>query len=152
MIDAVKKLLKRYFSGVKESPPDKRADAVQLAVAALLVQLTGVDFEANAAEREAVLEAVRSELGLDEASAQALVGRAEEAARRATSDWQFTSVIKGAFDAEERVHFVEHLGRVAFADRQIDPHEEHLVRRIADLLYVSHSDFIAAKLRAKARP
>ena len=35
---------------------------------------------------------------------------------------------------------------IAFADGEMDKHEEHLIRRIADLLYLNHKDFINAKL------
>jgi uncharacterized tellurite resistance protein B-like protein len=149
MIDAIKKLLDRYVAGVGEDAPADRRDAVHLAVAALLVQLTGVDTGVQENEREAVRAAVRAKLNLDEESAKALLSRAEEAAQEATSDWQFTSVIKQAYGPEERVRLIEQLWRVAFADHELDAHEEHLIRRIADLLYVPHRDFIATKLRVQ---
>ncbi len=45
---------------------------------------------------------------------------------------------------------VEMLWQVALADRRLDKHEDHLVRRIAELLYVSHSDLI--RIRNRVRP
>jgi len=39
------------------------------------------------------------------------------------------------------------LWQVAFADGHLDPYEEALVRKIADLIYVPHRDFIQSKLR-----
>ena len=45
----------------------------------------------------------------------------------------------------ERIEIVELLWRVAFADGELDSHEDHIIRRISGLLYVSHADFIAAK-------
>ena len=35
---------------------------------------------------------------------------------------------------------------VAHADNEVHPHEEYVIRKVADLLYVSHSDFIRGKL------
>ncbi len=49
----------------------------------------------------------------------------------------------------ERIALVRNLWRVAFADGDLDRHEEHLVRRVADLLHVRHSDFIRAKQEAR---
>ena len=39
--------------------------------------------------------------------------------------------------------------QVAYADKKISAHENHLMRKLADLLHISHADYIAAKMRAK---
>lgn len=39
------------------------------------------------------------------------------------------------------------LWRIAYANESLHKYEEYLVRKIAELLYVPHSAFIAAKLR-----
>jgi uncharacterized tellurite resistance protein B-like protein len=39
------------------------------------------------------------------------------------------------------------LWQVAYADGSLDPYEEALVRKIADLIYVPHREFIQAKHR-----
>jgi len=38
--------------------------------------------------------------------------------------------------------------RVAMADNALSRYEEHVIRKVADLLYVSHSDFIRSKSEA----
>jgi uncharacterized tellurite resistance protein B-like protein len=43
---------------------------------------------------------------------------------------------------------MEELWRAAYSDGALHEYEEHLIRRIADLLHLSHSQFIGAKLRA----
>jgi uncharacterized tellurite resistance protein B-like protein len=35
------------------------------------------------------------------------------------------------------------------ADGHLDAHELHLMRKIADLLYIGHADYVAAKQRAR---
>jgi uncharacterized tellurite resistance protein B-like protein len=42
--------------------------------------------------------------------------------------------------------------RVAYADQHLSAHENHLMRKVASLLHVSHGDYVAAKLRAKGTP
>ena len=42
------------------------------------------------------------------------------------------------------------LWQVALADSRLDKHEDHLVRRIAELLYVSHSDLIRIRNRVRS--
>lgn len=63
--------------------------------------------------------------------------------------YQFTSLLNRHFSAEQKERIIEHLWRVAFADAKLSAWEQHLVRKVADLLYVPHSVYIAAKLRAR---
>ena len=60
-------------------------------------------------------------------------------------------LINRHFSQEEKNHIVELLWEVAYADGELDKYEEHLVRKLADLIYVPHRSFIRAKHRAKAR-
>jgi uncharacterized tellurite resistance protein B-like protein len=53
------------------------------------------------------------------------------------------------FSYEQKIKVIEHLWEVAYADNILDKHEEYMVRKIAGLIYVSHKDFIEAKLRVK---
>ncbi len=45
--------------------------------------------------------------------------------------------------------FERHIGTSQGSFNEI--YEEHMVRKIADLIYVEHKDFIDAKLRVKER-
>jgi len=38
---------------------------------------------------------------------------------------------------------------VAYANGNLDKYEEHLIRRVAELTYVAHEDYIRAKLDAQ---
>ena len=97
-----------------------------------------------------MLEAVRSQFRLEPGEAEELVRLAEEEARDATDYYQFTSLIRQSYPQEDRQAIVELLWRVAYSDARLSAHEMHVIRKIADLLYVPHSAYIAAKMRAKA--
>ena len=47
------------------------------------------------------------------------------------------------------LEIIEYLWRVAYADAYIHKYEEYYIRKIADLLHVSHSDYIKTKLKAE---
>lgn len=130
----------------------KKAHTLELATATLLVEVVRLDREIEPAEREAVLSAVRGQFHLSEEEAQSLFRLAEAEAREATDYYQFTSLIRQHYSQEERQQIVELLWRVAYADSHLSAHEQHVVRKIADLLYVPHSAYIAAKMRAKESP
>jgi uncharacterized tellurite resistance protein B-like protein len=109
-----------------------------------------IDGEISPSERAAAQQAVREKLGLSEAEAAELLELAEQEARQATDYFQFTSLINQHFDAEQKMRVVELLWRVAMADDEIDAHERHLIRRIADLIHVPHADFVTAQRRARS--
>ncbi|MCI0432584.1 MAG: TerB family tellurite resistance protein [Gemmatimonadetes bacterium] len=120
---------------------------MRVAAAALMIEVVRGDDEFSAVEHEAVLTAVRRKFDLDAVEAEELLELAESAARDAHDYYQFTSQINESFSDEQKLRLIEELWRVAYADETLHRHEEHLIRRVADLLYVRHSDFIRAKLR-----
>ena len=79
----------------------------------------------------------------------ALVALAEAEMRHATDYYQFTSLINQRFTQAQKERVLELMWRVAYADAVIDDHEQHLLRKIAALLHVADSAYIAAKLRAR---
>jgi uncharacterized tellurite resistance protein B-like protein len=123
-------------------------DGHNLAVAALLVEVLRADYAVSIPEREAVIAAAGRVLGLGEAESSALVAAAEKEIDKAHDLYQFTSQVNRSFTEAEKVRLLEQLWRVAQADETVHKYEEHLIRRVADLLHVPHSAFIAAKLRA----
>jgi uncharacterized tellurite resistance protein B-like protein len=129
------------------SGPDD-TDSLNLAVAALLVEVLRADYEATAEERGQVVDSLRAVLDLGEAEGARLLERAERRIDDSHDLYQFTSRINQSCSSAEKERLVEQLWRVARADAIIHKYEEHLIRRIADLLHVSHSAFIAGKLRS----
>jgi uncharacterized tellurite resistance protein B-like protein len=123
--------------------------ALQLATAALLVEVSRADHEIQDQERKVISDAVRKTFNLSEHDTDVLVRLAEEEAQTATSTHQFTRLIDKHFPIEQKIHIVELLWKVAFADANKDRHEEHLIRRIADLIHVPHREFIDSKIRAR---
>jgi uncharacterized tellurite resistance protein B-like protein len=123
--------------------------ALQVATAALLLEMMRMDSSITAAETDSVTRTLQTRFGLDAAEVDTLMALATEEARLATDYFQFTSLINRTFSAEQKVQVVEYLWQVAYADGHLDAHEQHFMRKIADLLYVSHADYVAAKQRAR---
>ncbi len=123
----------------------------QLAAAALLIEVVQADQQVTPAERQLLLDSVKGKFELSEQEATELMELAERQARDATDLHQFTLQINRQFSAEQKLRLLEALWRVAYADSILHRHEEHLIRKIADLIHVPHAAFIAAKLRAQER-
>ena len=129
---------------------EEREHGYHVATAALLVEMMRADHEVRSGEREAVLRALAAAFDdLSPEETRDLLARAEERADDATSLYEFTRHINRQLDHEQKAHVVELLWRVAYADGGLDKYEEHLVRRIADLIHVPHSVFIRMKHKAR---
>ena len=143
-----------FRSLLDASPPvDEPASAhtLQLAIAALLVEMMRSDAHTTEAERRTVLDALREKFALDEDELAHLFERAKTASRDATDFYHFTSQINKGFNPAQKVRIVEYLWQVALADGRLSPHENHLMRKLGELLYIPHADYVAAKERARER-
>jgi uncharacterized tellurite resistance protein B-like protein len=63
--------------------------------------------------------------------------------------YDFTRDINDNLDSEERIKLIESMWKIAYADGNIDKYEEHIIRKVSNLIYVAHSDFIKAKIKAR---
>ncbi len=97
------------------------------------------DHNYSDAERQTVLASVQNKFGLSAAEAQEVLALAEAESREAHDIFQFTSKIDASFSPEQKVRLIEELWRAAYADSVLHEYEEHLIRRIADMLHLSHS-------------
>lgn len=129
--------------------PLAREHALRVATALLLIEVAKADYADDLAEDAAVLASVKQFFALDEASAQLLIEEARTEADRAVELQQFTRRLHEQLSVAEKQRVVEMLWQVALADSRLDKHEDHLVRRIADLLYVPHSDLIRIRNRVR---
>jgi uncharacterized tellurite resistance protein B-like protein len=145
MLKGIREFFDRAFGDA--DPADRHT--IEVATAALLVEIVRMDGEVSDVERAAVQDAVRGKFHLAPADAQALVDLAEAQARQANDYYQFTSIINRRFTQAQKIRVVELLWEVAYADAEANPFEEHLIRKLADLLYVEHPDYINAKLKAR---
>ncbi len=141
--------IREFFDSAFGAADPADRHTIEVATAALLVEIVRMDGEVSDVERAAVLDAVRGKFHLAPADAQALVDLAEAQARQANDYYQFTSIINRRFTQAQKIRVVELLWEVAYADAAVNPFEEHLIRKLADLLYVEHPDYINAKLKAR---
>ncbi len=147
----IKKFFKKHIKSSPAGLEEVSEHSLQLATAALLIEMMRADAEITEDERRMVMKTIRTRFHLAQEESSALLQFAEEKIRKATGYYEFTSLINKGFTYEQKVKVIENLWEIAFTDKSIDKHEEHMVRKIADLIYVEHKDFIETKLRAKKK-
>ena len=131
------------------APEETSEEQLQIASAALLLEMVTMDDKIVAIEEEMVLSLVQQSFSLSPDQATALFDLAEQQRQEAVDYFQFTSLINKSYSLEQKVKLIESLWKVAFVDGDLDMHEEYLVRKIADLLYVPHASLMKTKHRAK---
>jgi len=122
---------------------------VQLVSAALFIEMMLQDCETHNAEKQIILDILQQQFSLGCEKSIELYQLAEDAAKAATDYYQFTNLIAQEFTQPQKIQLIENLWRVAFADMRLDKYEENMVRKIADLIHVSHKDFIQTKNRVQ---
>lgn len=148
MLSRVRDFFDRHIAATP-STSDNDRHSIELATAVLLVEVMRIDDETTPAERTAVQHAIREKFNLTDQETDDLIGLAEEEVRQATDYFQFTSMINQHFSQGQKERVIELMWRIAYADAAIDAHERHLLRKIAALLHISDSAYLAAKLRAR---
>jgi len=150
MFQSFKDFLADITGSAAAPTPEERAQRVQLATAVLLVEVVRADGSMDARERAAALAALRQRFDLAPQALDELLAHAQDSSQTAYDYQQFTGRINDAFSHDDKVRLVEALWQVAYADAHVDANENHTISKIAGLLYVTHGEYIAAKMRAKA--
>lgn len=143
MLDKVKK----FFAAPEQDVADDEA-ALHLAAAMLLIEVAKVDHQLDKVELIRLKKVLVAQWGLGEDELRDLIAVARDTSEASVSLHEHVDMINGNFSPQRKFELVRGLWQVACADDEIHHHEEALIRRLADLLYVSHSDFIRAKHQA----
>lgn len=148
MIANLKKLFESTLGGVADGTLS-RLEPVELATAALLVELARADFTSTDGEIAMARRLLAERFGLDAGAVQSLMDRAVRRADQAVSLHEFTHQLNRELEPKEKSAVIEMLWRLSLVDQRLDKHEEQLIRRIAGLLHVSDRELL--RLREKIR-
>jgi uncharacterized tellurite resistance protein B-like protein len=122
----------------------------RLSAAALLVEVVNADGEFTDDERRKLFGSLQSQFSLLKDEAADLLALAEKQVKQATDLHEFTIELNRHLKSEQKIALIQELWHAAYADEILHRHEEHLVRKVADLLHVPNTSVLAAKQRAQA--
>ena len=147
----MKKILLKFLTiESTESDPINLEHALRVATAVLLIEVTRADFIVQPAEQVRLRQLLEQQFGLSSDELDALMEEAEADADRLVSTQHVTRLLNQHYDHAMKLRVVEMMWEMVFADGNKDHYEEHLIRQVADLLYVSHSEFIQARHKAES--
>ncbi len=148
----LKKLRDIFNNSLINSDQGDSADrdhALRLATAALLIEVVRADYEEDIKETEAVIWQLQTHFDLTEEETLLLVEEAAQKADHSVSLQEFTRLLHENLSAKEKHSVIEMLWLIALADDHLDKHEDYVVRKVAELLYVTHGDLIRIRNEVK---
>jgi len=150
MLKKIKKYISELGDESIESPnQDQKEIEVNNACAALLIETALADKVFNEEEMNSMKQTLKEVYKVDEKDIEELINESEKKVSESTSLYEYTRLINDLCDYQDKLKLISNLWAIAFADKNLDKYEEYLIRKISDLLHVSHSDFIQQKLKVK---
>jgi uncharacterized tellurite resistance protein B-like protein len=149
MFSPLKTLLTNFFMPEDAGRAMDDSRSLQLATAVLLVEVMRSDASSDPQERTAAMTALRSQFTLTDEELARLLAQAEKTAQGANDYFAFTSAMNDQYTQAQKIMVVELMWQVAYADGHVDANENHVISKVAGLLYVTHGEYIAAKMYAK---
>ena len=150
MLKTLKDLFDKLTEPAGNQTPDELAHHLKLASAVLLVHVMQTDEKGHADEKNTLLQALKSSFVLSDDEVGYLFALSEKTAAASHDYHRFTSQLNAHCSQDQKIQLVENMWSVAYADGHVDENEHHLISKIAGLLHVTHGQYIAAKLHAKA--
>lgn len=132
-------------------PTLDRGQAIRLATAALLIEVARADYDYDPIEFARLLELVASRFSLAPDDALELANTADQRVDDSVSLHEFTRVLHENLTVDEKAEVVVLLWEVAYVDGRLDMHEDSLVLKISDLLYVPRGEVMRSKDAVKNR-
>ena len=149
MIDLVKKFFSKRNHDDSSHQRRQRPHDIRIATCALLLEMSNIDGEFSALERESIISILKRNFDLSDEHATTLLEASNEELKGSIDIWQFTNLINQNYSIEEKIRVVEMVWDVVYADGKLDKHEDYLVHKLATLLRLTHKQLIDAKLKVK---
>ena len=146
------KSLKYYLDNFLQESQDNdisNKSKIELAAAVLMIEISLADENIGDEEYKAIKNILFDQFDLDKTQIDELISLAEDEVDHSVSLHEFSETINNELSAKEKVNIIENLWFVAYADAYLHKYEEYYIRKIADLLHVSHSDYIKTKLKTE---
>ena len=144
--------MKKFFSNLfkKNQIEDLvEDDSVLLSAIALLLEVSLADEIMDISEVETLKDVLLKEFDVDQTKIDDLISNAKKNQNSSTSLYEFTRKINDDYKFEDKKNLILSMWKIAFADGNIDKYEEYVIRKVSDLIYISHPDFIESKQLAR---
>jgi len=144
MLNKIKSLFKKEKKSVL---PTKEDYNVNLTCASLIIEVALADKDFDVTEINLLKIILKDSYDISPEKIDSLIESAESTVENNTSLYSYTREINDSLNYEQKIDLLDGLWKISYADGTLDKFEEHLVRKISDLIHISHGDFITSKLK-----
>lgn len=120
----------------------------QLASAILLIEVSYSDFKIDKIEVNTIINFFEKEFSLSNNKARWLSNKALDLHKDENCLRKYIKFINENYNKEKKIKLINMAWKVAKADNVIDKYEEHRIRKLSELLYISHKEFVKAKINS----
>ncbi len=149
MLSKISAFFERHLQPAGDASSPLSHSQKQLAVAALLIEVAMADHVFDEREMQSLKTHLTQKFAIADAQLAELIELAKEESAEATSLHQFTTLVHQHCNQQEKFELLVSMWELAFADNDLNKYEEYVIRKVADLIYVSHTEFMRAKSIAK---
>ena len=144
----MKNFFKSFFNESKEEKPAVD-NSVLLSAISLMIEVSLADEIMDISEIETLKNVLLEEFDVEEADLENLISDAKKNQNSSTSLYEFTRKINDEYEFDDKKNLILSMWKIAYADGNIDKYEEYVIRKVSDLIYISHPDFIESKQKAR---
>ena len=141
------KFFKNLFK-TEDSEAESKDNSIQKSICSSMIEVAYADNQLDESELKAMANSL-SKLDIQQEEIREIVDETLAKSKESISFYEHTRILNDQLDHDQKKDVLNSVWSIAFADGQMNKHEEHLIRRIADLLYLNHKDFINSKLDHK---
>jgi len=143
-------MLQKLFNWFEQEAEEPEVARVELAAAVLMVEVIMADHQVSDDEERVLKERITQSLKLPPSEVDAMMVEARKEQEQTLDLYQYTTVINEQFSVLEKYALLVDLWLLSYANGTVDKFEDALIRKVSELLYLSHSDFMQAKHEARA--
>ena len=145
--DFFKNISSNTKKNIKPNSLESFEDEVILSICILLIEVSKSDDDYDDLEKEKIIDLLKKQFSLNHDQIDVLIKMADKKNNEIVSLHELTANINKEYTYSEKKNVIKMLWDIAYSDGRIDKYEDYTIRKISDLLYIKHSDFIKAKTR-----
>ena len=149
MLSKIESFFKEHLSASDQETSRPIKERLKIATTVLFLEMAYSDFELHEDEQQNIKQTLTDLFGLSPAEIEDLVNIAKDSRENRQDIWVFTNLLKENFDRDQKIHIVEQLWQLIYADGHVDKYEDALIRKITNLLGLEHGEMIQAKIKAR---
>ena len=145
--DFFKDITSNKKTNIKPNSLESFKDEMVLSICVLLIEVSKSDDDYDDSEKEKIIDLLKKKFSLNDNQIDTLMIMADKKNDEIVSLHELTANLNKEYTYSEKKNVIKMLWDIAYSDGRIDKYEDYTIRKISDLLYIKHSDFIKAKLR-----